>query len=107
MGAVESTHLLLSFRQLEDALQIAHSSTCKTPHPLLSGDLLAVKSGVDDLMKESNEGNVVGVDADNDEELASAMGTLTVSECGATRFIGRLAAEVSRDPSSRTFRPSR
>ncbi|OCB89593.1 hypothetical protein A7U60_g3191 [Sanghuangporus baumii] len=80
-------------RQLEDALQIAHSSVSGTPHPLLSDPLLAIKSGVDGLTNEDNEKEEAEV-ADEEEEMTTAFGTLTVADCGASRFVGRVAAET-------------
>ncbi|KAL5512411.1 hypothetical protein ACEPAG_3403 [Sanghuangporus baumii] len=80
-------------RQLEDALQISHSSVSGMPHPLLSEPLLAIKSGVDGLTNEENEKEENEV-ADEEEELATAFGTLTVADSGASRFVGRVAAET-------------
>ena len=42
-------------RQLEDSLQIAQASLSPYPHPLLSDDLLAIKSGVDVITNETTQ----------------------------------------------------
>ncbi|KAL5480285.1 hypothetical protein ACEPAI_1555 [Sanghuangporus weigelae] len=83
-------------RQLEDALQISHSNVSGMPHPLLSDPLLAIKSGVDGLTSEEKEKEETEV-ADEEEEMATAFGTLTVADCGASRFVGRVAAENEPD----------
>ena len=73
-------------RQLEDALQIAQLSVSSTPHPLLSQDLLAIKTGVDVVAEKDR------IAADTD--LLPNIGTLTISEHGEARFVGRTGAEV-------------
>lgn len=86
-------------RQLEDALQIAQATTSSHPHPLLSEDLLSIKSGVDDVTGENvPRKDAVEDDDDDGDGVANAFGTLSVSEKGETRFVGRVAAEVCVSP---------
>ncbi|EJD00565.1 uncharacterized protein FOMMEDRAFT_127222 [Fomitiporia mediterranea MF3/22] len=88
-------------RQLEDALQIAQSSISSAPHPLLSGKLLSVKSGVDSLSAEQDK---TGEASEDEEEMFTAFGTLTVTEHGESRFIGRVAADnlLANEPNDGT-----
>ena len=79
-------------RQLEDSLQIAQASLSPYPHPLLSDDLLAIKSGVDVITNETTQDS--GEDFE-DPALVEAFETLSVSARGEGRSIGRLASEVS------------
>ena len=60
------------------------------PHPLLSEDLLSIKSGADVF---SNEGDKKEENTEGDD-MCTAFGTLAISDIGATRFIGRLGADV-------------
>lgn len=75
-------------RQLEDALQIAQASLSSSIHPLLAEDLLSIKHGVDapdDLQKELS----------NPEwDIYTSFGTLSISDRGETRFVGRSSSEV-------------
>ena len=93
-------------------LQITQATISSSPHPLLSEQLLSIKSGVDeatmggdnvsdntererdrerDIALAADEGDG---DEDDEENVTSALGTLSVSERGEARFIGRVAAEV-------------
>ena len=78
-------------RQLEDSLQIAQASISPYPHPLLSEDLLSIKSGVDTV---TNEGKQDTKEEYDDPALVEAFETLSVSARGEGRSIGRLATEV-------------
>lgn len=75
-------------RQLEDALQIAQASLSSSQHPLLAENLLSIKHGVDapdDLQKELS----------NPEwDIYTSFGTLSISDRGETRFVGRSSSEV-------------
>lgn len=82
-------------RQLEDALKILNTYHSSEPHPLLSDNLLAVKTGVDLLVEEENVANDDTAEFYLDpNDLASSIGTLAISDKGDTRFVGRSGAEV-------------
>ena len=77
-------------RQLEDAVQILQAHVSHDPHPLLAFELLEVKNvelsdSTDSEEKEHDK---------NEAEIYSDFGTLTISEQGMTRFVGRSGAEV-------------
>ncbi|KAH8113139.1 hypothetical protein DFH11DRAFT_1878702 [Phellopilus nigrolimitatus] len=78
-------------RQLEDALQIAQTSISPAPHPLLSEHLLSIKAGVD--MVETEE-TIEHEEGDEEAEMSAAFGTLTISERGEARFVGRVGTEA-------------
>jgi DNA-binding transcriptional MocR family regulator len=80
-------------RQLEDALQIAQATISSQPHPLLSEDLLSVKTGVDDVTGE-NVPPKEDLGDDEEEGMINALGTLKVSAPGDSTFMGRVSAEV-------------
>lgn len=80
-------------RQLEDALQIAQSTLSHSPHPLLSKDLLDIKSGIDVL--EEPEPKEKEKEEDVEADIYCEFGTLSVSDQGEARFFGRSGAEVS------------
>ena len=68
-------------RQLEDALALLQASTSKDPHPLLCENALVVDvENSDDKLHES-EGEETG-------EVSRALGTLSVSDHGFSRFFG-------------------
>lgn len=69
-------------RQLEDALAILQATTTSDPHPLLREELLAVKKGIEVTVHNSE-------DEDPDMTVADGLGTLSISEKGVSRFIGR------------------
>ncbi|KAL5480278.1 hypothetical protein ACEPAI_1548 [Sanghuangporus weigelae] len=78
-------------RQLEDALQITHAITSPTRHPLLSDDLLAIKSGIGVFSDKAGSLN----DAEElANELSSELGTLSISERGEACFMGRGSSEA-------------
>ena len=76
-------------RQLEDALHIAHSSMTPNghPHPLLTDELLSIKTGVD--LPEEEE------PVDEVPELAISLGTLAISHGGKSLFVGNVGSEAS------------
>lgn len=67
-------------RQLEDALAQLQSSVSKEAHPLLSENAIVVDVEVADKPHES-EDEVTG-------EVSTALGTLSVSDQGLSRFFG-------------------
>ena len=77
-------------RQLEDALEISHSSNSSHNHPLLREELLSIKRGV----APSNA--APEVEADGPEgDYVEAMGTMSISQRGVSRFIGRTGGSES------------
>ncbi|KAL5501529.1 hypothetical protein ACEPAH_8789 [Sanghuangporus vaninii] len=70
-------------RELEDALQIAHSSaTGSARHPLLSEDLLRIKNHLEQPPPATREvGNI-------DEDIVDSFGTLSILERGIETYIG-------------------
>ncbi|KAI1786226.1 fungal-specific transcription factor domain-containing protein [Ganoderma leucocontextum] len=93
-------------RQLEDGLAILQSSVTRELHPLLAGDLLKIKSGLElhsaselgasELLRERSGGGE-GAIADEEEESTyiDAFGTLAVRDDGAATFYGRSAGSES------------
>ncbi|KAG6860918.1 hypothetical protein C0995_006042 [Termitomyces sp. Mi166 len=93
-------------RQLEDALAILQSTQTRDPHPLLSRELLKIKSiielhaageTVDDASSYRNEEEDV-----EESQTIDAFGTLAIRDDGAATFYGRSAGqegEVSATPS--------
>ena len=95
-------------RQLEDGLAILQSSVTREPHPLLAGDFLKIKSGLElhsaselaasELQRERSGGE--GPAREDEEEESTyidAFGTLAVRDDGAATFYGRSAgSEVRR-----------
>lgn len=71
-------------RQLEDALEISEAARTSAPHPLLREELLAIKRGVDDF----KFGTANQVDPEQEADVLNALGTLTISDRGVSRFIG-------------------
>lgn len=80
-------------RQLEDALQISHTTSASTSHPLLSKELLAIKNCLD--IPGNTELYETHSEDDSLSELYSDLGTLTISDHGESRFYGRSGAAVS------------
>ncbi|KXN89689.1 hypothetical protein AN958_05229 [Leucoagaricus sp. SymC.cos] len=87
-------------RQLEGALSILQSTLSSEPHPLLTRELLKIKSSIelhaavdDDMLKAQASGR--GVE-DEGESVIDAFGTLAIRDDGAATFYGRSAgSEVS------------
>ena len=77
-------------RQLEDALEISHSSNSSHNHPLLREELLSIKRGV------APSNTAPEVEADGPEgDYVEAMGTMSISQRGVSRFIGRTGGSES------------
>jgi len=95
-------------RQLEDALAILHSSLSSEPHPLLSRDLMNIKSSIElhAAIEEEAKAQQARSDVDartstagdgDGENVIDAFGTLAISNDGASMFYGRSAgSEVSK-----------
>lgn len=85
-------------RQLEDALAIVQSTVTNEPHPLLSRDLLKVKSSLELHSAVEDQDKEGKVEAEDGEETSyiDAFGTLAIRDDGAATFYGRSAgSEVS------------
>ncbi|KAI0356832.1 hypothetical protein OH77DRAFT_1588729 [Trametes cingulata] len=93
-------------RQLEDGLAILQSSVTREPHPLLSLDLLKIKSGLELHAATRGAGGGGGggggaeaqEEGDEEEEevqYIDAFGTLAVRDDGAATFYGRSAGSES------------
>ncbi|KAI0372583.1 hypothetical protein BV20DRAFT_1015373 [Pilatotrama ljubarskyi] len=93
-------------RQLEDGLAILQSSVTREPHPLLSLDLLKIKSGLElhaatrGAGGGSSGGGGIEVQEDGEEaeeevQYIDAFGTLAVRDDGAATFYGRSAGSES------------
>ena len=68
-------------RQLEDALAVLQASTSKEPHPLLCDNAIIVDSeSLDERPHESED--------ESTAEVSTALGTLSVSDHGLSRFFG-------------------
>ena len=102
-------------RQLEDALEISHSANSATSHPLLREELLAIKRGISvgvaigagptgpnssEVTKAGDRSTATGQSGDGEAgdgdgegegegEFVDAMGTMSISDRGVSRFIGR------------------
>ena len=95
-------------RQLEDGLAILQSSVTRELHPLLSPDLLKIKSGLELHSASSQAGGGGGIGgggtetvvAEEEEEeeghYVEAFGTLAVRDDGAATFYGRSAGTEVR-----------
>lgn len=83
-------------RQLEDALFVLQSSLTSETHPLLTRDLLQIKSSIDlHSAVDSQDGTVEPEDIDESQYIDS-FGTLAIGDDGAATFYGRSAgSEVS------------
>ncbi|EMD30510.1 hypothetical protein CERSUDRAFT_145919, partial [Gelatoporia subvermispora B] len=86
-------------RHLEDALAMLQSSVTREPHPLLSRELLAVKSGLElhsAAMRKADYTSAEDPGGDEEEEQGiDAFGTLAVRDDGAATFYGRSAGSES------------
>ncbi len=72
-------------RQLEDALDVVQRSVTNTSHPLLTEEHLKIKQGID-AFDESDHSDQAEQD---DSVCLNDVGTLTISEHGESRFLGR------------------
>jgi hypothetical protein len=69
-------------RQLEDALAVLQASTSKEPHPLLCDNAIIVDSeNLDERPPHESEDEGAA-------EVSAALGTLSVSDHGFSRFFG-------------------
>ncbi|GBE83316.1 hypothetical protein SCP_0503640 [Sparassis crispa] len=84
-------------RQLEDALTILQSSVTRETHPLLTGDLLLIKSGLElhSAISPPQPESEDGGQADEEVQYIDAFGTLAVRDDGAATFYGRSAGSES------------
>ena len=78
-------------RQLEDALEISHSTNSTAAHPLLREELLSIKRGVGPSTADKDESEPVASEnlEDGSESIEEALGVLSISDRGVNRFIGR------------------
>ena len=70
-------------RQLEDALQISHSSVSNDSHPLLADDLRAVTND-----SEQPDDTQTSQESDGQKDVLDAFGTLSVTDGGTESYIG-------------------
>ena len=88
-------------RQLEDALSHLQSTITRDQHPLLSKDLLQIKSiielhGAFGGEAEKTKPEKPEAEVDNESQYIDAFGTMAIRDDGATTFYGRSAGtEVS------------
>ena len=97
-------------RQLEDALAIFQSSVSSEPHPLLSRDLMKIKSSIElhaaieeeskaqngGIIRSKVDGETSRAGEEEGETVIDAFGTLAIRDDGAATFYGRSAgSEVS------------
>ncbi|KAL5527775.1 hypothetical protein ACEPAG_6576 [Sanghuangporus baumii] len=76
------TQMSKRIQQLEDALQIAHSSLTTSTHPLLSDELLKIKNIIEGPMHVKME-----TDA-SDEDTVDSIGTLRILGRGIESYVG-------------------
>jgi hypothetical protein len=83
-------------RQLEDALEVSHSTTSSDAHPLLQRDLLQIKSIIDlhSAIEQANENE--GTAGHDDSRVLDTFGTLALRDDGASTFYGRSAGHEVR-----------
>lgn len=90
-------------RQLENALLVLHSDLTSEPHPLLTKELLQIKSSIELHGAFGGQGDSSEPrpersheDVDKASESLDAFGTLAIRDDGAATFYGRSAgSEVS------------
>ncbi|KAF7439934.1 hypothetical protein PC9H_000271 [Pleurotus ostreatus] len=86
-------------RQLEDALFVLQSSLTSETHPLLTRDLLQIKSSIDlHSAVDSQDGTVEQEDIDESQYIDS-FGTLAIRDDGAATFYGRSAGSEDEEAS--------
>ncbi|KAL5504537.1 hypothetical protein ACEPAH_7198 [Sanghuangporus vaninii] len=69
-------------RQLEDALQISHSTVSSAPHPLLAEDLLQIKNRAVASTSTKADSDLI------DSDLVDSFGTLAVTNRGTELYLG-------------------
>ncbi|KAG2007078.1 fungal specific transcription factor domain-containing protein, variant 3 [Coprinopsis cinerea AmutBmut pab1-1] len=87
-------------RQLEDALAVSHLTTTKETHPLLTRELLKVKSSLElhSAVEEDEKERVTTItekDEGEESQYIDAFGTLAIRDDGAATFYGRSAGSES------------
>ncbi|KAJ2927653.1 hypothetical protein H1R20_g9438, partial [Candolleomyces eurysporus] len=84
-------------RQLEDALAVVQSTVTSEPHPLLSRDLMRIKSSLElHSAVEDQEKEALKREEDGEEtHYIDAFGTLAIRDDGAATFYGRSAGSES------------
>ncbi|RXW22701.1 hypothetical protein EST38_g3131 [Candolleomyces aberdarensis] len=84
-------------RQLEDALAVVQSTVTSEPHPLLSRDLMRIKSSLElHSAVEDQEKEALKKEEDGEEtHYIDAFGTLAIRDDGAATFYGRSAGSES------------
>ncbi|EKM78436.1 hypothetical protein AGABI1DRAFT_121521 [Agaricus bisporus var. burnettii JB137-S8] len=94
-------HMSDRIRQLEDAVAILQSTLSNEPHPLLSRELLTIKSSIE-LHAAVGQDTFSGQRSEDESESAiDAFGTLAIRDDGAATFYGRSAgSEVASSTSS-------
>ena len=83
-------------RQLEDALAVLQSSCSREQHPLLRDELLSLKFDKEDAPMDA--------DTQDHPEVIKALGTLTISDKGTSRFFG-VSGGTEVCPSAHCSRP--
>lgn len=84
-------------RQLEDAVAILQSTLSNEPHPLLSRELLKIKSSIE--LHAAVDEEVVAQSRKQEPEeegVIDAFGTLAIRDDGAATFYGRSAGSEVR-----------
>ncbi|THH10362.1 hypothetical protein EW145_g1390 [Phellinidium pouzarii] len=72
-------------RQLEDALEISHSANSSSSHPLLREELLSIKRCI----VPTTPAVIPEPEGEPEGEYVEALGTMSISDRGVSRFIGR------------------
>jgi hypothetical protein len=90
-------------RQLEDALAILQSTLTREPHPLLTRELLNIKSSLELHSAVDSEVIAESREEDAEDSYIDAFGTLAVRDDGAATFYGRSAGSEVRFLSFRTL----
>ncbi|KAH9914938.1 uncharacterized protein B0H18DRAFT_1087702 [Fomitopsis serialis] len=79
------TQLSSRVRQLEDALKQAHGMSSLEPHPLLTEELKQIKRPLE---RESQGEQPQSADTEAAEVIDAAVGSLSITDSGLTRFYG-------------------
>ncbi|KAL1692923.1 fungal-specific transcription factor domain-containing protein [Schizophyllum commune] len=97
-------------RQLEDALALLQSTMTNEPHPLLSRDLMKIKSSIDlHSAVDEQESDQPASAPEPDESPLDQFGTLAIRDDGGATFYGRSAGserETADSPESTPPLPS-
>ena len=84
-------------RQLEDALALLQSTMTNEPHPLLSRDLMKIKSSIDlHSAVDEQESDQPASAPEPDESPLDQFGTLAIRDDGGATFYGRSAGSEVR-----------